>query len=63
MAHGYDDNQDLTKTIIAKSVSNIGPPGGAIIMGASRDTCKTATQSSLAMLGSYFIELSKRFFK
>jgi len=32
MAHGYDDNQDLTQTIIAKNVSNIGPPGGAIIM-------------------------------
>ncbi len=32
MAHGYDDNQDMTTTIMTNNVSNIGPPGGAMIM-------------------------------
>ncbi|HSW70014.1 MAG TPA: serine hydrolase domain-containing protein [Gammaproteobacteria bacterium] len=32
MAHGYDDGQDLVATILAKNLSDIGPPGGAMVM-------------------------------
>lgn len=32
MAHGYDEYQDVTTTILAKNLSNIGPAGGGMVM-------------------------------
>lgn len=32
MAHGYDDGQDMINTILKNNMSNIGPPGGGMIM-------------------------------
>jgi D-alanyl-D-alanine carboxypeptidase len=34
-AHGYDNNQDMTATILVKNVSNIGPPGGGMLMSTT----------------------------